>query len=287
MGTNSRSPLPLVRYRLARAALDLQSFTVFELAAMAAVPVNTVYSFLSDLGTSVAQESLPASAPGRPRKIYTLTNKAVETLLAGNVEVARKLQEAGIEASRGLAGVEVEKAPGVKGEESRESRSGMRLESLRELYVEELKDLYSAEKQVLQALPRMARKAQNEALRNTLEHHVEVTRVQVERLDRIFEELGKNPRGKKSRGMKGLIEEGREILQEEAEPAILDALLISSAKKIKHYEIAGYGTVRTYAELLGEAEHARLLKRTLEEEESTDQRLVQFANIGLPAKAIA
>ena len=279
MGANNRSPLPLVRYRLARAALDLQSFTVFELAAMAAVPVNTVYSFLSDLGPSVAQEPLSGGAPGRPRKIYTLKNEAVETLRAGNFEVARMLQEAGIEAFPGPARAEVQ--------ESRESQSGIRLASLRKLYVEELKDLYSAEKQLLQELPRMARKAQSKTLRNTLEHHVEVTRAQVERLDRIFESLGKNPRGKKSRGMKGLIEETREILPEKAEPEILDAILVSNAKKIKHYEIAGYDTVRTYAELLGESEHARLLERTLKEEESTDQRLVQFSKIDLPAKAFA
>lgn len=270
MGTQNRSPLPLVRYRLARAALDLHSFTVSELATMAAVPANTVYSFLSELGPSVAQESLPAPTPGRPRKIYTLTRQAVETLLAGNFEVARVLREAGID---------VAAAQGVKVQEPR-----MKIESLWDLYVEQLKDLYSAETQILQALPRMARRAQNEPLRKAFENHVHITEEQLRRLVRIFEDLGRSPRGKQSRGIEGLIEDARETMQEDVEPENLDAALVSKAQKIKHYKIAGYSTVRPYAEILGKAEHARLLKRTLEEEESTEKELTQLAEADLYLK---
>jgi ferritin-like metal-binding protein YciE len=282
MSVQIRSPLPLVRYRLARAALDLQSFTVTELATMAAVPVNTVYSFLSELGPSVAQESFPTTKPGRPRKIYTLTSQAVERLLAGNFEVARLLQEAGIEASQGP--VETGEAQEVGSQESRERRPGMRLESLWDLYLEELKDLYSAEKQILQTLPRMARKAQNEPLRRAFESHVRVTEEQIQRLDGIFANLGKSPRGERSRGMEGLVEEASETMRWDVKPEILDAALVSNAQKIKHYKIAGYGTVRTYAQLLGETEHAELLKRTLEEERSTDERLLHFEEAVLSLK---
>jgi ferritin-like metal-binding protein YciE len=272
----TRSPLPLVRYRLTRAALDLRSFTVAELASMTAAPVNTVYSFLSELGSGVAQESLPATTPGRPRKIYSLTRLGFERLLAENFEIMRMIQEAGIEApqSRGAvpASTQAQVAPGP-----RESRPGMKLESLRKLYIEELKDLYSAEKQILQALPKMASKTRNEELRRAFEAQAQETERQIERLDRIFEMLDKNPRGKKSKGMEGLIEEGKEILQEDMEPEVQDAALLSAAQKIEHYEIAGYGTVRTYAQLLGEGEQARLLQQTLDEQGNADKKLTRLA----------
>jgi hypothetical protein len=167
-----------VRYRLARAALDLHSFTVSELATMAAVPANTVYSFLAELGPSVAQETLPSPTPGRPRKIYTLTSQAVETLLAGNFEVARALREAGIATDAAAAGnVEVQESP--------ERRPRMKIESLWDLYAQQLKDLYSTEKQILQALPRMTTRSQNEPLRKAFENHVHATEEQLRRLDRI------------------------------------------------------------------------------------------------------
>lgn len=153
----------------------------------------------------------------------------------------------------------------------------MEIDSLRKLYVDELKDLYSAEKQILQALPRMAKKATNEELRRGFEKHLEQTRMQVERLDRIFELLGKSPRGKKCKGMEGLIEEGKEMMQEDMEEDVMDAALIASAQRVEHYEIAGYGTVRTYAELLGEKEHAKLLQQTLDEEGQTDKELTRIA----------
>ena len=163
----------------------------------------------------------------------------------------------------------------------------MEIDSLQKLYVEELKDLYSAEKQILQALPRMAKKVSNPQLRKAFEEHVEVTRMQVERLDRIFERLERSPRGKKCKGMEGLLEEGKEMMQEDMEPEVLDAALISAAQKVEHYEIAGYGTVRTYARLLGEEEDARLLQQTLDEEGDADKKLTQLAESSINVEAMA
>ena len=162
----------------------------------------------------------------------------------------------------------------------------MEIDYLRKLYVEELKDIYSAEKQILQALPRMAKKTKNQELRKAFELHLEQTRIQVERLDRIFEMLGKSPRGKKCKGMEGLIEEGKEMMQEDMEPEVLDAALISAAQKVEHYEIASYGTVRTYANLLGEKEHVRLLQETLNEEGETDKQLTRLAESQINVEAM-
>jgi ferritin-like metal-binding protein YciE len=163
----------------------------------------------------------------------------------------------------------------------------MEMDSLRKLYVDELKDLYSAEKQILQALPRMAKKVQNEQLKKAFEEHVQVTQMQVERLDKIFELLGKSPRGKKCKGMEGLLEEGKEMMQEDMEPEVLDAALLSAAQKVEHYEIAGYGTVRTYAQLLGEKDHVKLLQQTLDEEGNTDKKLTQLAESQINVEAMA
>jgi ferritin-like metal-binding protein YciE len=163
----------------------------------------------------------------------------------------------------------------------------MEIDSLRKLYVEELKDLYSAEKQILQALPKMAKKATNAQLRQAFQEHLEVTRMQVERLDRIFELLGKSPRGKKCKGMEGLLEEGKEMMQEDMEDEVMDAALISAAQRVEHYEIAGYGTVRTYAQLLGEKEHVKLLQQTLDEEGNTDKKLSQLAESTINVEAMA
>jgi ferritin-like metal-binding protein YciE len=163
----------------------------------------------------------------------------------------------------------------------------MEIDDLRKLYVDELKDLYSAEKQILQALPRMAKKVQNPDLKKAFEQHVEVTRGQVERLDRIFEALGKSSRGKKCKGMEGLLEEGKEMMEEDMEPEVLDAALLSAAQKVEHYEIAGYGTVRTYAQLLGEDQAAKLLQQTLDEEGQTDKKLTQLAEKSINVEAMA
>ncbi|HJX29256.1 MAG TPA: ferritin-like domain-containing protein [Thermoanaerobaculia bacterium] len=161
----------------------------------------------------------------------------------------------------------------------------MEIDSLRKLYIEELKDLYSAEKQILQALPRMAKKVTNKQLRQAFEEHVEVTRNQVARLDQIFESLERSPRGKKCKGMEGLLEEGKEMMEENMEPEVLDAALISANQRVEHYEIAGYGTVRAYAQLLGEQEHVRLLQETLDEEGEADKRLTQLAETTINVEA--
>jgi ferritin-like metal-binding protein YciE len=163
----------------------------------------------------------------------------------------------------------------------------MEMDSLRKLYVDELKDLYSAEKQILQALPRMAKKAKNAQLKQAFELHVQETQKQVERLDQVFEMLGKSPRGKKCKGMEGLIEEGKEMMQEDMEPEVMDAALISAAQRVEHYEIAGYGTVRTYARLLGEDQHVKLLQQTLDEEGNTDKKLTQLAESSINVEAMA
>ncbi len=153
----------------------------------------------------------------------------------------------------------------------------MPLQSLQDLYIDELKDLYSAEQQIVKALPKMAKAASAPELKDAFNRHLEQTRHQVERLDQIFQELGKNPRGKKCIGMQGLIEEGNEILKEKAEPAVKDAGLISAAQRVEHYEMAGYGAVRTYAQMLGFDDAAQALQRTLDEEGDTDHKLTQLA----------
>jgi ferritin-like metal-binding protein YciE len=153
----------------------------------------------------------------------------------------------------------------------------MEMDSLRELYVDELKDLYSAEKQILQALPKMVKKASNAKLKKALQDHLEVTQMQLERLDKVFEEIGKSPRGKKCKGMEGLLEEGKEMMQDDMEPDVMDAALIAAAQRVEHYEMAGYGTVRTYAQLLGETNQAKLLQKTLDEEGDADKLLSQLA----------
>ncbi len=153
----------------------------------------------------------------------------------------------------------------------------MSLGSLHDLYVEELRDLYSAENQLLKALPKMAKAANDERLQAAFEEHLEVTRGQVDRLDRIFKKLGGRATGKKCVAMEGLIDEAKELLEEDAEPAVLDAALISAAQKVEHYEIAGYGCVRTYARLLGYEDAAELLQETLDEEGEADRMLTDLA----------
>jgi ferritin-like metal-binding protein YciE len=159
------------------------------------------------------------------------------------------------------------------------------LDSLQALYVNNLKDLYSAEKQLLKALPKMAKAASHEELAANFEEHARVTERQVERLERIFADLGESPRGKKCVGMEGLIEEAQELVQEKPEPDVLDAGLIAKAQHVEHYEIAGYGTVRTYAEQLGLTKHAQLLQQTLDEEGEADKRLTALAESSINLEA--
>ena len=153
----------------------------------------------------------------------------------------------------------------------------MELEHLMNLYVDELKDVYSAEQQILSALPKMASKAKNAELRTAFENHRVMTQEQVKRLDRIFGDLKQSPTGKKCKGMEGLLEEGKEMMEEDADPDVMDAAMISSAQRVEHYEIAAYGTLRTYANQLGLKDHAQLLQTTLDEEGNTDKLLTGLA----------
>lgn len=155
---------------------------------------------------------------------------------------------------------------------------------LRELYLDELRDLYSAEKQLVKALPKMAKAATSPDLRSGFEEHLEQTKGHVSRLEQIFKALEKSPNGKTCKGMEGLIKEGSEMIEEDPEPEELDAGLIAAAQRVEHYEMAGYGCVRTYANLLGEAEAAGLLEETLNEEKETDSKLTELAeNINVEA----
>jgi ferritin-like metal-binding protein YciE len=150
-------------------------------------------------------------------------------------------------------------------------------ESLRELYVNELKDLYNAETQLVKVLPKMAKASSNAELRQGFEEHLRQTSEHVSRLEQIFDRLGEKPTGKKCLGMEGLVKEGAETISEDYEDALMDAAIIGAAQRVEHYEIAGYGTVRAFAELLGENEHVSLLEQTLEEEKETDEKLTQLA----------
>jgi ferritin-like metal-binding protein YciE len=153
----------------------------------------------------------------------------------------------------------------------------MKSNRLRHLYIEELKDLYSAENQLVKALPKMAKAATAPELRAGFEEHLGQTKEHVARLERIFKALGESPTGKKCKGMEGLIKEGAEMIAEDPAPEELDAGLISAAQRVEHYEMAGYGCVSTYATLLGDAQAASLLRETLEEERATDQKLTELS----------
>jgi ferritin-like metal-binding protein YciE len=153
----------------------------------------------------------------------------------------------------------------------------MRKGSLRQLYVDELKDLYSAEIQMVKALPKMAKAVSNDELRQTFEEHLRQTAEQVSRLERIFELLREKPTGKKCLGMEGLVKEGSETMQDKYGDSLKDAAIIGAAQRVEHYEIAGYGTARAFAELLGESEHVALIEQTLAEEKLADVTLTQLA----------
>jgi ferritin-like metal-binding protein YciE len=157
----------------------------------------------------------------------------------------------------------------------------MELDTLKDLYVEELKDLYSAEKQLVKALPKMAKAANSAELQAAFKTHLRQTAEHAVRLEKICGELGVSPRGKKCVGMEGLIEEGSDLIKEEPDPDVLDAGLISAAQHVEHYEMAGYGTVRTYARQLGLDDQADLLQRTLDEEGETDHLLTALAESGI------
>ena len=163
----------------------------------------------------------------------------------------------------------------------------MSAENLREALVEEIRDLYNAEKQLVKALPKMAKGAESDELREAFEQHLEETEGQVTRLERVFELLDEKPRGKHCAGMAGIIEEGNEKLQEEMEGSVLDAQLIAGAQKVEHYEIGAYGTAIAWAEALGLNEVCDVLNETLEEEKAADEKLSALAEAGINQAATA
>lgn len=153
----------------------------------------------------------------------------------------------------------------------------MTANSLQELYVGELKDLYDAENQIIKALPKMIDAASSEELQNALSEHLEITRQQAKRLEQIFQNMGEKLKSEKCKGMEGLIKEGSDIISEDMDENVKDAAIISAAQRVEHYEMAGYGTVRTWANLLGEEEAEELLQQTLDEEKEADQKLNELA----------
>ena len=162
----------------------------------------------------------------------------------------------------------------------------MKLENLQQLYLKELRDLYDAENQITGALPKLIDAANNSELKNALQEHLNVTQTQIKRLEQIFQTLNEKATGETCKGMKGVIKEGDEIVSAGGDPSTVDAGIISAAQRVEHYEMAGYGTVRNYAKLLGQEEHGRLLQQTLDEEEKADKTLTQIAStVNVEAKA--
>ncbi len=153
----------------------------------------------------------------------------------------------------------------------------MDINSLQDLYLAELQDLYDAENRIIKALPKMAEAASSPDLRRAFQEHLEQTRRQSDRLERIFSMLNESPKGKKCKGMDGILDEGKEMMDLDAPPAVCDAALISAAQRVEHYEIAAYGTVRTFARRLGYEDQAQLLQETLQEEGETDKKLTSLA----------
>jgi ferritin-like metal-binding protein YciE len=153
----------------------------------------------------------------------------------------------------------------------------MSVNTIEKLFIAELKDLYSAENQITKTLPKMAKAAGSPALKTAFENHLQETKDQIQRLEEIFQMLGGSPKGKSCVGMKGVLDEGAEMLQETEEGDVREAALISAAQRVEHYEMAGYGTVRSYAELLGQSKAAQLLQQTLEEEDAADKKLTDLS----------
>ncbi|MHB8733460.1 MAG: YciE/YciF ferroxidase family protein [bacterium] len=162
----------------------------------------------------------------------------------------------------------------------------MPMESLEDLFVHEIKDLYNAEQQILKALPKLIREASSQELQDALRHHLDQTKGHVARLDRVFEELGEPARGVKCKGMEGLIEEGADLLNEKAEDSVKDAGIIAAAQRVEHYEMAAYGTARTYARTLGHDEAVPLLEETLREEKEADKKLTEIAEGAVNVRAV-
>jgi ferritin-like metal-binding protein YciE len=163
----------------------------------------------------------------------------------------------------------------------------MKMEDLADLFHDELKDVYDAEHQITQALPKMAKAATSPKLKAAFEKHLKETEEHITRLEQVFEIIGKKPTRKPCKGMKGLIEEGNEVLKEDMDPEVLDAALISAAQRVEHYEMAGYGCLRTWAQLMDMKDAQKLLQKTLDEEGKTDHDLTRLAETGINVKAAA
>jgi ferritin-like metal-binding protein YciE len=161
----------------------------------------------------------------------------------------------------------------------------MKLNNLNDLFVHELKDIYNAEKQITKALPKMMKEASSSQLKKAFEMHLGETEKQIERLEQVFESIGMKPSGEKCKAMEGIIKEAQDMMSENADPDVMDAALIASAQRVEHYEIAGYGTLCTYAKQLGHKEALKLLHMTLEEEKATDMKLTDLAESKVNVKA--
>jgi ferritin-like metal-binding protein YciE len=162
---------------------------------------------------------------------------------------------------------------------------GMKIENLNQLFVEQLRDLYDGEQQITVALPKLIEKASNPELKSALEEHLEVTRRQITRLEGIFQQLNEKPSGESCKGMKGVIAEGDHVVGKAEDPAVRDASIITSAQRVEHYEMAGYGTVKTYARQLNKPEIAAILEEILEEEKEADEILSDLAeSVNIEAK---
>lgn len=162
----------------------------------------------------------------------------------------------------------------------------MRVDSLRKLYVDELQDIYDAENQILNALQNMSQSASSSQLKKAFTDHIEMTRMQISRLKDIFNNRNEKPSGKECKGIRGIIDEGMEMMKEIKDNEVLDAALIAQAQRVEHYEIAAYGTVRTYAEILGDEDARDLLQTTLDEEKETDSRLTSLAMNSINIEAV-
>lgn len=160
-----------------------------------------------------------------------------------------------------------------------------KLNSLQELLVEEIKDLYDAEHQLTKALPKMAKAATNTQLQNAFNSHLTETEGHIKRLEQVFEALGEKPSRKTCKAMKGLVEEGSEAIEEDMEPEVKDAALIAAAQRVEHYEMAGYGSARSFAQTLGHSDVAKLLQQTLNEEGAADEKLTKIAESRVNEKA--
>jgi ferritin-like metal-binding protein YciE len=162
----------------------------------------------------------------------------------------------------------------------------MQIDNLEKLFIDMLKDTYNAEKQIIRALPRMAKAATNDELRDAFTAHLRQTEKQVERLEKVFKEVGKPAQGKRCAGMEGLLEEGKELFEGDVDDEVLDAGMIAAAQKVEHYEISAYGTLKTYAQLLGHDQAVRLLEETLNEEKEADRLLTKIAERTLNVEAM-